>query len=131
MDVENLESVGRDNSVATTETYKPHFQNRLKKGNTFYCSPKFHLIRHMRFCPGRPTNCRIPRNLSLHKRNHKLDRTCFVLSRSSKISCDSMHKSIEIGKVARIVIGVSSYYQYPKSSTYMLTFKEVYFLERK
>ena len=30
-----------------------------------------------------------------------------------------MHKSIEVGNVARIVIGVSSYYQYPKLSTYL------------
>ena len=99
--------------------YKSHFLNRLRKRNTFYCHNKFHLIRQKRFCPRRPTNCRIPRNLSLHKRNGILDRTCFVLSRSSKIRSDSMHKSIEVGNVARIVIGVSSYYQYPKLSTYL------------
>ena len=32
---------------------------------------------------------------------------------------DSMHKSIEVGNVARIVIGVTSYYQYPKLATYL------------
>ena len=35
-----MESVGRDNSVATTEMYKSHFLNRLRKKNTFYCQNK-------------------------------------------------------------------------------------------